>query len=254
MKSVLLGWMLGLGLMASHLGCCSVRMVGDRCGASACGDIGCSDCGGVSAVGTLRTRIADRIRSTNCGSGCGEIYWDEQINEPPVCDPCGCNGEFDCNASGSCPSALMRLRSLWGYRYSPSTCQECSTCDTGSMHGGSRSCSTCASNTYSDPNMAPMNHTPHTEAASPIHHRTPTPATKPRSLRESNVAPEPIPDSNAKYDPRLDPRDDYREIVQERNIVGSGVKSGSRSTVARPVSANARQTIQGKPRLVTNPR
>lgn len=246
MKSVLFGWMLGLGLLASHFGCCSVRMVGNGFGPGACGDADCSDCGGVSAFGSLRTRVADRIRSTNCGSGCGEIYWDEQINEPPVCDPCGCDGQYQCGACGSCPSVLGRLRSLWGYRYMPSSCDECSSCGTGSTHSGSGSCSTCASNSYAEPTMSTYGHTTSSHVASPVSKQSPTPAAKPRAMRETNVVPEPIPDSNAMFEPNETPR--------ERMVVGSGVSVGTRTTAASPVSANTKRMVQSKPRLVTNPR
>lgn len=76
MKTALFGWLLGFGLLISHVGCCSVRLAGEGCGMAACGDF---DCEGVATCGGLRSRIAERIRNTNCSSGCGEIYWDEHI-------------------------------------------------------------------------------------------------------------------------------------------------------------------------------
>ena len=250
MKSVLFGWLLGIGLLLSHAGCCSVQLVGDGCGMGTCGGgcgvggcvDGCDSCG-VSAYGSIRSRIANRIRSTNCGSGCGEIYWDEHINEPPVCDPCGCNNEYECNSCRSCPSALARLRSLWGYRYVPASCEECSSCGTSEMHSGSGSCSTCASNTHSAPMME--SHTTSNHVHTPASTRAPTPAARPTPVRENQVAPTPVPDSNASYE--------YEATPRERKSVGSGVASKGKTVVARPVSASSRQNTQGRPRLVTNP-
>ena len=243
MKSVLFGWLLGLGLMASHIGCCSIRMAGHGCETGSCGSIGCSECGESGRCGTLRSKIANRIRSTNCGSGCGEVYWDEQINEPPVCDPCGCDGQFECGSCNSCPSVLRRLRSLWGYRYQPSNCEECSSCSTGSTSSGS--CSTCASNTHAEPNNAMFSDSS-VRTSTPMELHQPMPATKPRAIRDGSTAPEPIPDSNANYQ--------RPQVTRERIAIGSGVSNTGKSTIARPVSSNASQSVKGKPRLVTNPR
>ena len=244
MKTAMFGWLFGLGLLISHVGCCSVRFVGDGCGAGACGDV---DCEGVASCGSLRARIADRIRSTNCGSGCGEIYWDEHINEPPVCDPCGCNGEFECGSCRSCPTALGRLRNLWGYRYMPSSCGECNSCGVTSMHGGASSCSTCASNTQSyDTSDAHVSSHSNTMNPQPTENsvitRTPTPA-KPKSA--PSAAPKPTPDSNATL---------FDNESTERLVIGSGAAKAKKSTIARPVSTSTKQSVQGKPRLVTNPR
>ena len=264
MKSVLFGWMVGLGLLASHIGCCTIRMAGDGCatgscgGGLGCGAMGCGamGCGGSGACGTLRSRIADRIRGTNCGSGCGEIYWDEHINERPVCDPCGCDGEFDCGGSGNCPTVLGRLRNLWGYRYIPSNCGECTSCETTPSRCSSGSCSTCAGNTHSEygtefhaasqtRTIAPsrtMATQPETETTT---ERSPRPAATPRPQRAPSIAPTPVPDANAMY---------QNEAAAERLTIGSGVTPTHKTTIARPVSANTKQSIQAKPRLVTNPR
>ena len=258
MKSVLFGWLIGLGLIASHVGCCTIRMVGDGCEMGSCGGgIGCE---GIGACGTLRSRIAERIRSTNCGSGCGEIYWDEHINEPPVCDPCGCDGEFDCGGNGSCPTVFGRLRNLWGYRYVPSNCGECSSCSTTTSGCSSGSCSTCAGNTHvgyatevheamptRTMSTKSMQAQPTTEATTTT--RSPTPASKPRPHPATGAAPSkaptPVPDANAMY---------RQEAAPERLAIGSGVTESPKRTVARPVTANTKQSIQSKPRLVTNPR
>jgi len=247
MRIVLLGWLLGLGFISSHIGCCSVRLVGDRCDLGGCGE---SDFEGVGSCGTLRSRIANRIRSTNCSSGCGEIYWDEQINEPPVCDPCGCNGEFECGGGRSCPTALGRLRNLWGYRYMPSNCNECTSCGTTASQS-TGSCSTCAGNTHPGHTTEMHYATPTRMSTSQptgdsMSTRSPTPASKPKQPRQQNVAPVPTPDSNA-----MILRD---ESGRESLMVGSGLESNMRRSVAKPVVANLKQSIQGKPRLVTNPR
>lgn len=267
MKSVLFGWLVGLGLLASHIGCCTIRMVGDGCEMGTCGGGQCGEGfggGGIGACGTLRSRIADRIRGTNCGSGCGEIYWDEHINEPPVCDPCGCDGEFDCGGGGSCPTVLGRLRNLWGYRYIPSNCGECTSCETTPSPSSSGSCSTCAGNTHSEygtevhaatqtRTIAPRTIAPRTMAIQPAteaaSERSPTPASKPRPQRVPSAAPStaptPVPDANANV---------RYEAAPERLAIGSGVSAPPKKTVAKPVTANTKQSIQGKPRLVTNPR
>lgn len=246
MKSVLFSWLFALGLFMNHVGCCSIRMVGDSCEMGACGGLGCD---GIGSCGSLRSRIANRIRSTNCSSGCGEIYWDEQINEPPVCDPCGCNGEFECGSCRSCPTALGRLRNLWGYRYMPSNCGECSSCTT-PMRDYSGSCSTCAGNTHAENgigghSVAPTQTVTNRPADNSTGARVPTPASKPKLERAPGVAPTPVPDSNAVY---------RGNAPAERFTIGSGVSPDAKRTIAKPVVANSKQSLQGKPRLVTNPR
>ena len=245
MKTALFGWLFGFGLLISHVGCCSVRFVGDGCGMGACGDVDCE----VGGCGSLRSRIANRIRNTHCSSGCGEIYWDEHINEPPVCDPCGCNGEFECGSCSSCPTALGRLKNLWGYRYMPSSCGECNSCGLTSNHGGSSSCATCASNTQSS--YSSNDHmSSHSEMMSsePIENsvikRSPTPA-KPKQAPAPSVIPKPTPDTNAMH---------MDEDSTERLVIGSGTSKARKMTTARPVSTSLKPSGQGKPRLVTNPR
>ena len=248
MKSILFGWLLGLGLFASHVGCCSIRLVGDGCKMDACG--GGQDCEGIGSCGSLCSRLADRIRSTNCGSGCGEIYWDEHINEPPVCDPCGCNGEFECGSVGRCPTALGRLKNLWGFRYVPSNRGECSSCGTAPMRSGSGSCSTCAGNTHAEYATESYSAEPTQTVTRRLNGesggtRVPTPASKPKPERLPSASPTPFPDSNAHY---------RQDAPAERFTIGSGVSPTAKSTSAKPVAANSKQFIQSKPRLVTNPR
>ena len=181
----------------------------------------------------MRSRIANRIRDTHCSSGCGEIYWDEHINEPPVCDPCGCNGEFECGSCRSCPTALGRLKNLWGYRYMPSSCGECNSCGLTSNHGGSSSCATCASNTQSS--YSSNDHmSSHSEMMSsePVENslikRSPTPA-KPKQAPAPSVTPKPTPDTNAMH---------MDEDSTERLVIGSGTSKARKTTTARPVSTS----------------
>jgi hypothetical protein len=63
-----------------------------------------------------------------CAGACGEVYWDEHLNEPPVCDPCGPQGAWTGAASGTCRPWFSRVRDLWGYRYDSPECPGCSGC------------------------------------------------------------------------------------------------------------------------------
>ena len=64
------------------VGCC-----GPRCGVSSC-----NDCDGIGyGEKTIPLRPFQRLRdgSLFCGSGCGEVYVDEWVSNPPeCCDPC----------------------------------------------------------------------------------------------------------------------------------------------------------------------
>ncbi len=274
MKSVVVGWMFGLGLLLSHVGCCSVRMMGDGCGSGPCGG-GCSDgCDSfsfgdhVAPFAGIGHRVADHIRSKHCSSGCGEIYWDEQINEPPVCDPCGCDGEFTGDTCRSCPTALRRLRNLWfHHRYQPSNCDSCSSCgdDVGVL--GASTCSSCSSGSVENVSM----HTNLEPAQSmqtqsirlnqsrsgvatenDLNRSQPTPAVRPHRAAppESRSMPVPDPDPNAMI----------RYPSQNGLTVGSGTSNKGTSVAlqqvvnAKPVSSKPTQSVQGRPRTVTNPR
>ncbi len=130
MKTVIVGWM-GLLFLSLQIGCCSV-----------CPD---NSCGAPMLHGGLGSRLA----GIHCRSGCGEVYWDEQINEPRTCDPCGYGGEFVGGGScGTCPGAISRFRQLLGFPYVPSDCSTCSmgACDScgGYEYGGS-GCASCQS-------------------------------------------------------------------------------------------------------------
>ncbi len=111
MKSFVFGWV-ALFTLALQVGCCGIQVV-DRYGSS--GGAGCGvGCDGIG----LRERIATRFASTHCTSGCGEVYWDEQINEPPICDPCGCDNEFTGRyLLRKMSRCIERFRELWGFQY-----------------------------------------------------------------------------------------------------------------------------------------
>ncbi len=75
-----------------------------------------------------------------CRAGCGEVYIDEWISEPPTADNCGyeCGGCGRCN---QCQPIRNALRLLWGRPYVSNCCSEscdggCDSCDgaAGEMH------------------------------------------------------------------------------------------------------------------------
>lgn len=92
------------------VGCC-----GPRCGVSSC-----NDCDGIGyGEQVIPRRPFDRLRNGSlfCGSGCGEVYVDEWISNPPeCCDPCegadwigpNSNCRSGCQASCWQPGDLMR--------------------------------------------------------------------------------------------------------------------------------------------------
>jgi hypothetical protein len=263
MKSAVSAWLIGLGLILSHVGCCSFRMMDGGCsscgnssGMSACGDSGCgeSGCGGqIAPFGNLRQRIANGIHTNKCASGCGEIYWDERINDPPVCDPCGCDGEYTGDSCGSCPSALSRLRNLWGYRYQPSSCGGCGSCSTcvgeGMSSVGTSGCASCSqgsTHTVHNSHGSVRSSMPSSQVTQPsIMRSEPTPATPIQTIK-----PNPTPDPNA--------RQMRKPSSSDELVIGSGaveigepaklssIRSAKNQVVASPTK-NAR-------RLVTNPK
>lgn len=121
-------------------GCCVHRTMGpqDPCGPPDSGlrpwkASQCESCGG----GTFAEKAS-------CRTGCGEIYWDEWLSDPPdCCDPCDDCGNWVGPQSCCRGGKLSGLwTSLWGCRGEPcrdgeNCCQsECTAC------GGS-SCSSC---------------------------------------------------------------------------------------------------------------
>lgn len=158
--------------LAIQVGCCSIEL---NCGSRSCGmlpgrllgtrhagclahcDSGCSDsCGhscGTSCSrdplfdGTVRHRVKGHISSCAnkiaCAGGCGEIYWDESINDPRECDRCDSIGEWT-GASNHCSPWFSRLCQWWGtpYRAPCGGHTGCSSCGHG-VSSVDASCPSC---------------------------------------------------------------------------------------------------------------
>jgi hypothetical protein len=134
-----------LAMLALQVGCCSIHVDYDgphhkrlplcadsSCVQDACVDEGACKINGLGHIGHSLHTLHDRATcGLKCGSGCGELYFDEYINEPPVCDPCGCNNEW-VGGYRECRPWYSRIRDLWGYKYPGSQCTECTDC----THGG----------------------------------------------------------------------------------------------------------------------
>lgn len=127
---------------------CHGGAVCDSCGiddcAGGCGDCGscdsCTSCGSGGVAACSGRYGWPLIRhGLTCGAGCGGVYWDEWINDPPdCCDPCDEYGNWVGDACCAPWFWLSGLRSLWGYRYRP--------CGVADCDGGCASCTsgTCA--------------------------------------------------------------------------------------------------------------
>jgi len=110
---------------AASGGCCVNRHFSGAgpCASGACHHA-CTPCGALKQCMT-------------CGSGCGEIYCDEWISDPPdYCDPCDpCTGDWIgpqwCSPQSHCLNFLAFLR---GYRYQGDCCQPGSCCGHGHGH------------------------------------------------------------------------------------------------------------------------
>ena len=96
-------------------------MAGGDYSVATCGGYGdCGDCG----VAPCRNRpiLRGLGHLFGCGSGCGEVYYDEWCNDPPACcDPCDSCGNFAGGGGCGCGwwNPLAGLANLWGYRYAP---------------------------------------------------------------------------------------------------------------------------------------
>jgi hypothetical protein len=109
-------------------GCASCGPVND-CGCDSC-STGCGSC----LLKPVRELAGHAHRSLTCGAGCGELYIDEWISDPPdACDPCGCHGEWNGGGCHEWP-LLSKLKWLWnGHRYYGDCETGCTTCG-GSSH------------------------------------------------------------------------------------------------------------------------
>lgn len=108
---------------------------GAGCACGPCGPMmsgGCSTggCGEAAMVGPRLT--PGLLAGSSCRAGCGEVYVDEWLNEPPVADNCGgCGG---CSSCGERQPIRTALRLLWGTPYQGSCDGACDSM--GDHHGG----------------------------------------------------------------------------------------------------------------------
>lgn len=135
------------GLILMQLGCCTIDLT---CGDGRCG----SSCGPVVARdplfdGTLRHRVKGSVHAAAnkvaCAGGCGEVYWDESVNDPAVCDRCEHLGT-SVGGCGSCSPWFVRIANLWGTPYHASGCSDGGCLGHGSLINhvrGHRGCSSC---------------------------------------------------------------------------------------------------------------
>ena len=96
-------------LSLAAAGCTCVQGMPGGCGGGGC-STGTCDTGGCRAAG-LGSFLS-------CRGGCGDVYVDEWISEPPEADNCG----YECGGCGHCEHCRPvrgALRALWGHRYQP---------------------------------------------------------------------------------------------------------------------------------------
>ncbi len=181
------------GLLA---GCCSVG------GPVGCGSCGVSNSCGTACPGLLHGELAGRVRDAitgGCCSGCGEVYYDEQINEPPTCDPCRGCGEFTGANCGACRPLFERLRDLW--------CAPCGTscsCDSAGSDpyttesAGSGYCPNCHDGVAGNPSQHSHHHaSAHTIPSTNAIRKNGQGISVPTSEPNSNLEPVPDPISDA---------------------------------------------------------
>ncbi len=193
----------GRGITASCGSNCSTGCDTGTCGPNACGSTSCEPACG--CTGLLHGEIARRVKNAvvgGCCSGCGELYCDEQVNEPPTCDPCGCNGQFTGENCGPCRPLWQRIKMLMGTPYVGSC--GCDSCDQGcghdayvTQHNGSGYCPSCRDGVAGgpQPSNVRMHHEPVNLAptmAKPVNNGSATP-----SEPTSKLEPTPDPLSNA---------------------------------------------------------
>ena len=117
-----------VAMSAASTGCCINR--------SYCGPVraGCDTCGEVcrGGCGVLGGCLHNLL---TCGSGCGDVYYDEWASDAPSgCDSCNRSGDY-CGPSACCPPLFGFLRTLWGCSYRGDCCSGGSgCCDSGHDH------------------------------------------------------------------------------------------------------------------------
>jgi len=248
-----------------------------------------SGCGG-SSCSPYQSQIATRISNGlvgGCTSGCGEVYWDEHINVPPTCDPCGCNGEFVGGSCGACRPLLHRIRDLMGARYIAEcdSCNSCSSCDHGGGYATQYSgnsggyCPSCHDGTAGNPESysthsvqpnhqhgsAHNSYDSRSQNANSLMRSEPTPANRPSinpagpstsgpsSSGTKDTSPmrlQPVPDSAADAIPLSEPP----TVPSARRTSRSATKIGSNYNTNTPrinsASNNSANNRRPQPRLV----
>ena len=119
-------------LLAAVLVCLQTGCASHFCATGACGAVPggvvteCSDCGG-GGCGSCLGRVKSHIHAAlTCGSGCGDLVWDEWIDNPPdCCDPCNDCGQW--TGIRSCLPSPFNYCNLWGARTGDCSAG-CSTC------------------------------------------------------------------------------------------------------------------------------
>src|SRR5687767_9486470 len=115
-----LSWFSMMALLLASTGCCCVQGMPGNCGS--CG------LGGLAA-------------GRSCAGGCGEVYIDEWVSQPPCVDQC---------CAGDCRPVRSLLAALWGSRFvqgcdmcAGSGCEDgcAGTCGYGSAGGSG--CTSC---------------------------------------------------------------------------------------------------------------
>ena len=135
--------LLSMVVIAGNLSGCAYHM--QQCGPTGCGarpatgpcnSCGEMGCGGVCTMGPL----AMMRKMSTCGAGCGNIYVNEWINDPPdACDPCDDCGNWvgPRGCKGRVWGFGLGARNLWGYRFNKGHgAAACSSGCTHHAHGG----------------------------------------------------------------------------------------------------------------------
>jgi hypothetical protein len=170
----------------------SLALLATGCCGPAMNSCGCGPSSGLHGV--LPMQIVDRTAGklvNPCGDGCGEVYYDERINHPPVCDPCG-----GCSDLGSCQRPILTtLRRAWGMPYvgacecATPDCTGCSACGGGDYAEGYSSmsaaadCPSCAASQQHAMTTEHVHATPRqmhapAQVNTPSHGHAPTPAVR----------------------------------------------------------------------------
>ncbi len=98
-----------LFVFSSMVGCCTLHRTTPGCNGTQCdvGDACCTGC------------LSPLQQLMGCSSGCGEIYWDEWLSDPPdCCDPCDQCGNW-IGPHGCCGARARPLNhaNFWGRRH-----------------------------------------------------------------------------------------------------------------------------------------